>query len=110
MIFLTIEDRIFIMELARGSLQDENSDPSCKKYHSLAHVSKNLYVYIDDAKKCHTSRDRKGWISLMMKQIDETRDFQYHVSPYVPDETHPDSRELTIETIHDHFTCDDQGQ
>ena len=38
-----IQDRIFIMELARGSFQDENSVPSCKKYHSLAHASKNLY-------------------------------------------------------------------
>ena len=43
MIFLTRGDRIFIMELARGSFQDENSVPSCKKYHFLAHVSKNLY-------------------------------------------------------------------
>ena len=32
------------MELARGSFQDENSVPSCKKYHSLAHASKNLYI------------------------------------------------------------------
>ena len=45
MIFLTLGDRIFIMELARGSFQDENSVPSCKKYHSLAHASKNLYVF-----------------------------------------------------------------
>ena len=44
MIFLG--DRIFIMELARGSFQDENSVPSCKKYHSLAHASKNLYIII----------------------------------------------------------------
>ena len=34
MIFLTLGDRIFIMELAGGSFQDENSVPSCKKYHS----------------------------------------------------------------------------
>ena len=27
-----------------GEFQDENSVPSCKKYHSLAHASKNLYV------------------------------------------------------------------
>ena len=32
------------MELVRGSFQDENSVPSYKKYHSLAHASKNLYV------------------------------------------------------------------
>ena len=32
------------MELARGSFQDENFVPSCKKYHSLAHASKNLYI------------------------------------------------------------------
>ena len=44
MIFLTLGDRILIMELARGSFQDENSVPSCKKYHSLAHTSKNLYA------------------------------------------------------------------
>ena len=34
------------MELARGSFQDENSVPLCKKYHSLAHTSKNLYVQV----------------------------------------------------------------
>ena len=44
MIFPTLGDRIFIMELARGSFQDENSVPSCKKYHPLAHASKNLYI------------------------------------------------------------------
>ena len=44
MIFLTLGDRIYIMELARGSFQDENSVPSCKKYHSLAHASKNPYT------------------------------------------------------------------
>ena len=35
------------MELARGSFQDENSIASCKKYHSLAHASKNLYVFYE---------------------------------------------------------------
>ena len=34
MIFLTLGDRIFILELARGSFEDENSVPECKKYHS----------------------------------------------------------------------------
>ena len=38
------------MELARGSFQDENYVPSCKKYHSLAHASKNLYVLSPFAK------------------------------------------------------------
>ena len=47
----TLGDKIFIMELARGSFQDENSVPSCKKYHSLAHASKNLYSHITGDKQ-----------------------------------------------------------
>ena len=65
MIFLTLGDRIFIMELARGSFQDENSVPSCKKYHSLAHASKNLYVpnsfldiTLDEEKNGYVARDQ----------------------------------------------------
>ena len=30
--------------LAEGSFQDENSIPSCKKYHPLSHTLKNLYI------------------------------------------------------------------
>ena len=44
------------MELARGSFQDENSVPSCKKYRSLAHASKNLYFFEykkERPTKCH---------------------------------------------------------
>ena len=39
------------MELARGSFQDEYSLPSCKKYYSLAHASKNLYGSLVDVYK-----------------------------------------------------------
>ena len=44
MIFLTLGDRIFIME--RRLVPRRKFCPSCKKYHSLAHASKNLYVLV----------------------------------------------------------------
>ena len=47
MIFLTLGDKIFILERASGEFQDDNSVPSCKKDHSLAHASKNLYILVD---------------------------------------------------------------
>ena len=44
MIFLTGGVRIFILERASGEFHDENSVPECKKYHTLAHKIKNLFL------------------------------------------------------------------
>ena len=44
MIFLTRGDRIFILERASGEFHDENFVPECKKYHTLAHKFKNLFL------------------------------------------------------------------
>ena len=62
------------MELARGSFQDENSVPSCKKYHSLAQASKNLYnpkgiIYVYDT--LEESRNPKGiiFITLILRDL-----------------------------------------
>ena len=80
MIFLTLGDRIFIMELARGSFQDENSVPSCKKYHSLAHASTNLYINVvinhnipDDVSSVSDRLDIQAPIS-MCYMMGHTRD------------------------------------
>ena len=44
MIFRTRGDRISILERASGESHDENFVPECKKYHTLAHKSKNLFL------------------------------------------------------------------
>ena len=49
-----------------GSFQDENSIPSCKKYHSLADALKNLYgisSYIQILSSCEKYDQKLGFIA-----------------------------------------------
>ena len=50
--FLTLGNRIFILELVRGSFKDENFILWCKKCPSPAHVLKNLYIPSKEVPSC----------------------------------------------------------